>query len=843
MTARLDVDPPPGLAPEEAAARLAKDGPNELPSAKPRSTFAIAIAVLREPMLLFLLACGALYLLVGDREEAALLLAFVVLVTGITFVQERRTERSLEALRDLTSPRALVVRGGVPTRIPGRDVVVGDVVVLAEGDRVPADGVVLAGVSLSTDESLLTGESVAVRKRPGDPDEPMGRPGGDDTPFVFSGTLVVAGKAYARVVRTGAATEIGTIGAALARTDAGPTPLEREVRRLVRQFLAAGAVLCAVVFVVHGVTRGSWLRALLAGVTLAMARLPEEFPVVLTVFLAIGAYRLSKARVLTRRLAFVETLGSATVLCVDKTGTLTENRMRVERLAASGVTVDVAGLAPGALPEAVHETVEYAILASQRDPFDPMELALAALGARHLAATEHLHADWELVREYPLSRELLALSRVYRSPDGADFVIAAKGAPEAIADLCHLDDRAARALAAEVDRMAEDGLRVLGVARARFRPGALPEIQHDFAFEHVGLLGLADPLRPEVPAAVEECRAAGLRVVMITGDHIATARAIARSAGLDDREVVSGPELAAPGDAAGLHRVASACVFARVVPEQKLRIVEALRARGEIVAMTGDGVNDAPALRAAHIGIAMGARGTDVAREAAGLVLVDDDFSSIVGAVRLGRRIDDNLKKAMAFIVSVHVPIAGLSFLPVLLRWPLLLTPVHVAVLEMIIDPACSVVFEAEPGEADLMRRPPRSPEASLLRPKALVASALSGLAVLGASLGAFAVARALGRSEADGRGLAFATVVFGDLALLFVHRSWSRSMLATLRAENRAFWILVAGVAACLAALFSVSFARHLFGVGAISPLEVAACLAAAFASVAWFGVLERRL
>ena len=844
MVPRLDMDVPSGLTPAEAAARLARDGANELASARPRSALAIALSVIREPMLLFLVACAALYFLLGDREEALLLSGFVFLVIGITFVQERKTERSIEALRDLTAPRALVIRGGAQLRVPGREVVEGDVVVLSEGDRVPADGNVIAAVNLAVDESLLTGESVPVRKAAGEEGAPLGPPGGDDTPFVFSGTLVSGGKAYARIVRTGVRTEIGKIGTALRDIEAQDTPLEVEVRALVRRFLAAGAATCAAVILVYGLTRADWLRALLAGLTLAMAMLPEEFPVVLTIFLALGAFRLSKARVLTRRMASVETLGAATVLCVDKTGTLTENRMQVEKLDdARAASLAVRGLAPGQIPEDFHEVVEYAILASQRDPFDPMEVAITALGDRHLAGTEHLHPGWVLQREYPLSRELLAISRVFQSPDGEDHVIAAKGAPEAIFDLCHLDEATTQAAAARVEAMAAEGLRVLGVARARFRPGDLPDGQHDFAFELTGLLGLADPVRAEVPAAIAECREAGIRVVMITGDHLTTARAIARAAGLDETAVITGPELAEMSEETLAEKIRTVSVFARAVPEQKLRIVSALRAAGEVVAMTGDGVNDAPALKAAHIGVAMGGRGTDVAREAAGLVLVDDDFSSIVGAVRLGRRIFDNLKKAMAYIVAVHVPIAGLSLIPVILKWPLVLTPVHVAVMEMIIDPACSIVFEAEPADAGVMSRPPRRTTDSLFGGRTLVASAAQGVAVLGASLGAFALAMQNGWGEERGRALAFATVVLSNLGLILVNRSWSQSMLASLRAKNTPFWVLLGGVSAFLALLFAVPFLRRLFAVGAVSATELCACFAAAVLSVAWFDAVKRWL
>jgi Ca2+-transporting ATPase len=842
MVPRLDVDLPSGLTPEEAASRLARDGANELASAKPRSALAIALSVLREPMLVFLVACAALYFLRGDREEALLLSGFVFLVIGITFVQERKTERSIEALRDLTAPRALVIRGGAQLRVPGREVVEGDVVVLSEGDRVPADGLLIASVNLSVDESLLTGESVPVRKCAAAEDTTIGAPGGDDTPFVFSGTLVAAGKAYAQIARTGVRTEIGKIGTALRDIEAQDTPLEVEVRALVRRFLIAGAVTCAAVFLVYGLTRSDWLRALLAGLTLAMAMLPEEFPVVLTIFLALGAFRLSKARVLTRRMASVETLGAATVLCVDKTGTLTENRMQVEKLDdARAASLAVRDLAPGQSPEDFHEVVEYAILASQRDPFDPMEVAITALGDRHLAGTEHLHPGWVLQREYPLSCELLAISRVWKAPDGEDHVIAAKGAPEAIFDLCHLDEATTQAAATRVEGMAAEGLRVLGVARAHFRLGDLPDGQHDFAFELVGLVGLADPVRAEVPAAVAEYREAGIRVVMITGDHLTTARAIARAAGLAETVVITGPELAEMGEGALAEKIRAVNVFARAVPEHKLRIVSALRAAGEIVAMTGDGVNDAPALKAAHIGVAMGGRGTDVAREAAGLVLVDDDFSSIVGAVRLGRRIFDNLKKAMAYIVAVHVPIAGLSLIPVILKWPLILTPVHIAVLEMIIDPACSIVFEAEPADPGVMSRPPRRATDSLFGNRTVIASVAQGLAVLGVSLGAFALALHYGWGEERGRALAFATVVFSNLGLILVNRSWSQSMLASLRARNVPFWALLGGVTSFLALLFAVPFLRRLFVVGAVSSLELGACFLAGFLSVAWFDIAKR--
>jgi Ca2+-transporting ATPase len=563
--------------------------------------------------------------------------------------------------------------------------------------------------------------------------------------------------------------------------------------------------------------------------------------VVLTVFLALGAWRLSRRHVLTRRVAAIETLGAATVLCVDKTGTLTQNRMAVHTLAANGERFRVPQEDDGVpLPETFHELLEFGILASAVDPFDPMEKALRALGDRYLAGTEHLHARWELLREYPLTRELRAVSHLWRATRGGEYVIAAKGAPESIADLCHLDAPRAAALAQQVEALSAQGLRVLGVAAARFAGDDWPAIQHDFAFRLLGLIALADPLRPSVPAAIAECRGAGIRVVMITGDYPGTALAIAREAGLDAGEVMTGAELDALGEAELRARLPRINIFARVVPDQKLKLVEAFKANGEVVAMTGDGVNDAPALKAAHIGIAMGARGTDVAREAASLVLLDDDFATIVEAVRLGRRIYDNLRKAMAYILAVHVPIAGLALLPVLLGWPLVFYPVHIAFMEIIIDPACSVVFEAEREEDDVMRRPPRSPTEPLFGGWALALSLLQGAGVLALCLAVFGAALHGGLAAGAARALAFTTLVVGNLALIFANRSWEQTILGSLRRPNRALWWVSGVAAACLTLVLQVPALRGLFQFAPPDGRHLAIAVAAGAGSIAWFELFK---
>ncbi len=834
-----------GLGAAEAAQRLADEGPNALPGGERRTLAAIALETLREPMFLLLLAAGTIYLVFGDLQEGLTLFGFVLITLALTLFQEGRTERAIDALRDLTSPRALVIRDGQPQRIAGREVVRGDLLKLSEGDRVPADALLVSADGVRADESLLTGESVPVGKRSARDDElgaaASAAPGGDDQPQVYAGTLIVQGHALARVTATGAHSAIGRIGVALGTLQTERTPLQRQTDRLVRRLALLAVALSLALVGVHGLVKGDWLQAVLAGIALAMAMLPEEYPVVLTVFPALGARRLAKEGVLTRRITAIETLGATTVLCTDKTGTLTENRMTVTHLVAGGVAADarleLTSLAGGELPEAFHTLVEVAILASVVDPFDPMEKAFHRLGERFLANTEHLHRDWRLVQTYALTPALRAMSHVWAADGDGVCTVAAKGAPEAVVDLCHLGEAERARIAAEVEALAAQGLRVLAAARGRFDGDRWPADEHGFDFEFVGLLGLADPVRAEVPAAVAECRAAGIRVLMITGDYPATARAIAHQAGLHDgdAELLSGDEIDGLDDDALAERLARASVCARIAPEQKLRIVQALKSRGAIVAMTGDGVNDAPALRAAHVGVAMGGRGTDVARESASLVLVDDDFASLVRALRLGRRIHDNLRKAMSYVLAVHVPIAGMALLPVLFGWPPLLFPMHIALLELIIDPACSIAFENEPAERDVMRRPPRDADAPLFGAREVGAALLQGLGVLLAVLLAFAWAH--GRiPEAEARAFAFATLVTGNLALILSNRSSRGSLWTTLHTPNRTLWWMVGGALALLLAALYLPWAVEVLRFAPLPAHELAAAVALGLASVLWF-------
>jgi Ca2+-transporting ATPase len=574
------------------------------------------------------------------------------------------------------------------------------------------------------------------------------------------------------------------------------------------------------------------MSGFLAGLSLAMAMLPEEFPVVLTIFLALGAWRISKHRVLTRRVPAVETLGSASVLCVDKTGTLTMNRMTVSDLYANNEFLAIA--VPNiTLPENFHEVVEYAILASPQDPFDPMEKAMKELFDKTLIDTEHAHKSWELLREYPLSRELLAMSRVWRSPDGHSFVIAAKGAPEAIADLCHSSKEEYDALIKRIEALSNNGRRVIGVAAAEFSDATLPLQQHDFNFRFLGLLGLEDPVRPGVADAIEECYGAGIRTIMITGDYPGTATNIGRQIGLKNPELfITGSELGIMSTESLAERIKTVNIFARMVPEQKLLLVQALKANGEVVAMTGDGVNDAPALKAAHIGIAMGERGTDVAREAASLVLLDDDFASIVKAVKMGRRIYDNLKKAMMYILSVHIPIAGLSLIPVLFKWPLALFPVHIVFLELIIDPACSVVFEAEGSDKNIMKRKPRNLLEPLFGRAAVITSLVQGLLIMSIVTGIYAfVMKSHGENSA--RALAFMTLVIANLGLIFTNRSQNEPIVFTLKRPNKALWWVTGGTTVVLILALTVPFFHGLFRFDYFELNDLFLCLGAGVVSI----------
>lgn len=822
------LDENSGLTAKAAAKHLLEQGYNELPSSGHRGFIGILSEVLREPMFILLIGGGVVYLMLGDLTDALLLLLFAIVSVTITIVQESRSENVLESLRSLASPRALVIRDGNRIHVPGREVVCDDIIVFNEGDRVVADATLISSHDLLVDESLLTGESNPVRKlvnTNASKNHPVA--GGEDLPFVFAGTLVVRGTGKARVHATANNTEMGKIGRALDSIKTEQTQLNRQIQWLVRDFAIIGTLAGGLVVVLYGFLRGSWLDAFLGGIAIGMSLLPQEFTLVMAVFMAMGAWRISQARVLTRRASAIETLGAITVLCTDKTGTLTENLMNVAAILSGKDEWGVGQNTP--ITSKTLEALNVALWACPLELSDNMDVAIHKLAVEHDSLASY--APEELVHTYGLRPDLFAFVNVIKNRQDENATAYAKGALEAIAALCNLSTQQLAEQIERADKLAKQGIRVLAVAKTGDVDTALqttlPESPRGFKFEYIGLIGFADPLRKHVPAAIAECHSAGIRVIMITGDYPATASAIGSQAGIDVSNILTGDDIENMSDQQLAMLIKTTSIFARVRPSQKLRIVQSLKANGETVGMTGDGVNDAPAIKAAHIGIAMGGRGTDVAREASAIVLLDDDFSAIVKTIHLGRRIYDNLRKAIEYVVAVHIPIAGLAILPLLLGLPLILTPVHIAFLEMVIDPACSVVFEAEKEEKNVMKRPPRKPKVPLLLPKRILWAVLQGLIVLSILSGILIIGSSYQMPENDLRALVFSCLVVMNMGLILVNRSFNASLVTAFLRPNRSLWILLSSVSIVLIVAIYWSPARLLFHFGQLDVIELAISVA----------------
>ena len=836
-----------GLSSAEAARRLAQFGPNELPRGPRRGFARILAGVLREPMFLLLMLAAVIYLGVGGIGEGLLMVAFAGLSILLVVVQEKRSENAIAALRALATPSARVLRDGHEQRIAAREVVPGDLLLVADGERIAADAMLCRAAGISVDESLLTGESVPVPKCVLAPQQRAGASAEElEAGRIHASTLVTAGRGVAEVICTGAHTEAGRIGASLASIEVEPTLLQRSFGRLVRLFAVLAGVASVLVVLLYGMVRGDWLQGTLAGIALGMSALPEEFPMVLAVFVALGAHRLARLHVLVRRTAVIEVLGACSTLCVDKTGTLTENRMRVCSLHDLHDALDVdESAAP--LPARFAAVARAAALASAHTANDPMDAAVHRLADAALPAGTLPDAAAQPLREYGITQERPAIVRIWRGSDNALLAVA-KGAPETIADLCHVDAAARARLLQVVEQYATRGMRVLAVACSA-PAQALPHDPDGLGLLLSGLIAFADPLRASARGAVAAARAAGVSVVMVTGDYPATAMAIAREAGIDcSAPPVSGAQIAQADDAALRGLVRTTHVFARIRPDQKLRLVRAFKDNGEVVAMTGDGVNDAPALKAAHSGLAMGGRGTDVAREAASIVLLRDDLNNLVSGIEMGRRIFDNLRKASIYITAIHVPIAGLTLLPLLFGLPPLLLPLHVVLIEMVIDPVCAVAFENEPVEADTMQQPPRHPDELLLGWRQLVIGALQGCLLLGASLGIYAVALAQDLPTATARTLAFIAFTAGNLALVRVVATRRATLPRLFAPDHGAYWLVAAVALLVTLACIALPALQHLFQFSVPAPrqalLAVVIGLAAALVfDFAKFSTTVRRI
>lgn len=799
-----------GISEQDAHQRLEHYGPNELKDETYRSFAHILYSALREPTVLLLVSIAIIYVLLGQNEEVLSLFSFLILILSITILQERKTEKTLSSLKKLSSPRVIVIRDGKRKKVSGREIVPGDVVLLSEGDRVPADIKLIQGGPVSVDESILTGESLPIEKNS------FNRDGSK----IYSGTLIIRGQAWGEVIGTGYNTEIGIIGKIIKEENPHQTSLQIQSRKIVNKLGVIAGTLTILIIGFYGLTRHEWLEAFLVGMTLAMAIIPNELPAVLLIFLATGAWRISKRQVLTRKIPAVEALGGITFLCVDKTGTLTQNRMALASLWNNTEDIDLTKFQLSELPESFHEILEFGILASSPSPFDPMEKAFHSAGQIFLKDTEHLHPDWYLSKEYPLTAELLAVSYAWKNKHEDGHRVAAKGAPEAVMELCHFDSSQIEPILKQVKKMASQGLRVIAVANSLTK--SLPKIQHDLHFQFVGLVGFADPVRSDARSAVQECQQAGINVIMITGDHPSTAQNIGLQVGIQNcEETLTGNEIEQMDDETLKHRLQSVRIFCRMRSLQKHRIVKLLQESGEIVAMTGDGVNDAPALKKANIGIAMGERGTDVAREAASIVLLDDNFSSIVAAIKVGRRTYRNLQEAFSYLLAIHIPITTISIIPVFFKLPLMLLPLHVAFLHLIIEPVCTIFFEAHPEGPDLMKNPPRKMDDPILGKYKVLISIAQGAWITIVVMGIFIISMKRGHTTTDVRGLTFTSLIFSNLALIFSFHGG-----ATPIKNKRSLIFLTLATVILLSNAIYVPILRSFFRLEILHPSDILICL-----------------
>ncbi|HMM06686.1 MAG TPA: cation-translocating P-type ATPase [Clostridiales bacterium] len=825
-----EKSPTAGLTSAEVRARQEKYGKNQLTPKKKAGFFRKALHIIGEPMFLLLIAAAIIYFFLGEPRDGAIMLIFVVGIITIDVMQEWKTDRTLNALKDLSAPHITVIRGGKEQTVASVDLVPGDLMLLHEGVKIPADGVIIRCNDLCVDESSLTGEAEGVWKISTDQASPA-----DDAwrlDYCYAGTLISQGTAVVRVDQIGDQTEYGKIGTHVAAAPQEATPLQKQTASLVRLC----AVIAAILFLLVGLFT-YWnseasafadrlIESILAGITLAMAMIPEEYPVVLTVFLSMGAWRLAKKQSLVRKLPSVETLGTVSVLCVDKTGTITMNQMAVQEI--------------WALNGEDSPLIETMGLGCETDHYDPMEKAMLTFCTEKGFSPEHLF-NGELVTEYAFTNELKMMGHVWRK--NGDLIIAAKGSPERILTVCEIGEEDQATVKAMIRKMSGEGLRVIAIAAARPETEAdIPPAITDCCLTFLGLIGLADPPRKTVADDIAICNRAGIRVVMITGDHGLTAAAIAEKIGMQScGQIITGDMIQKMSDETLREKAKTCNIFSRVVPEQKMRIIKAFQKNGEIVAMTGDGVNDAPALKYADIGIAMGKRGSEVAREAADLILLDDNFTTIVETVKDGRRIYDNIRKAVGYIFTIHIPIAFSALLAPLLGIPsaaLLILPFHVVLLELVIDPTCSIVLERQPAERNIMERPPRNPKEKLVNIKLLTKSTLQGIAVFVASFATYFSMLNSGDGQAEtARAMGLSVIILANLLLVQVISSERDSVFRSARRlmKDKVMW-LASTATVLMLILILYSPLNSFLKLAPLSLPQLLAVIAIAAAAVLWY-------
>ncbi|MBK7297629.1 MAG: cation-translocating P-type ATPase [Flavobacteriales bacterium] len=818
----------PGLTEAEVSVARTRHGRNTIAERTQGNFWPAVRGAVMEPMFLLLLATSIIYFALGERTEAYFMAGAIVLVSTISIYQDSRSRRALDALRAFSEAQATVIRNNAVLKVPVEDVVVGDLVVAEEGSLLAADGVIVQSNDFSVNESILTGEAFAVARNMDDP----------ELAKVSKGTQVVSGLAVYRVSAVGKGTQLGKISTSLEAIEVPPTPLQEQITRFVRNMAIVGVVVFLAVWVVAYSRSGSLLDSLLTGLTLAMSILPEEIPVAFATFLALGAWRLAKQGVIVKRSTTVETLGSATVICTDKTGTITENRMTLAQIfvQANGRT-----MAAEAWREAeAQRVIEIAMWASEPVPFDPMEVALHKVYKD--TSQRDRRPEFHMAHEYPLGGKPPMMTHVFANSAG-ERIIACKGAPERVLRQSSLSDPEKNAVLAQVEALAGQGLRVLGVAQAKFSGDAYPKDQEEFRLDFLGLVAFNDPPKANISGVFQQFYTAGIQVKIITGDNALTTAAIAKQTGFRGAEkTMNGDEMMLLDDADLRKVVHDTNICTRMFPEAKLRIIKALQAEGHVVAMTGDGVNDGPALKAAHIGIAMGKRGSELAKEAASLILVNDDLGNMVEAVALGRKIYSNLKKAIQYIISIHIPIILTVSLPLFLGWiyPNIFTPLHVIFLELIMGPTCSIVYENEPLEKDGMLRSPRPLSLTFLTWKDLSISIWQGLVITLGTLGAYQISVQQGYHEELVRTMVFSTLVIANIGLTLVNRSFTASLFTSYGNSNlllRGMLLLTIGL---LVAMLYIPVIRSFFHLASPSLTQLGLSAVIGLASVLWFEVYK---